>query len=128
MGYPENDELEREIVKSRAQHLDVDYPDELVDFTVGFIRELRYSDKLEKLPSVRATMSLYERAQSNAKLRSSGQVQPRDIWDAVISVLAHRISFKPSVKYLKDPVDFLEEQLQEYAKKRKVTMDKGGDP
>lgn len=128
MGYPDSDETEKRIVLEKGKRLDVDLPDDMLDLTIEFVRDLRSSEKLERLPSVRATLSLYERMQANAVLSKSPKVRFKDMWDAVISVLSHRISFKPSIKYMADPVEFLENELQSFAKKHKEKIEKGGDP
>jgi Mg-chelatase subunit ChlI len=114
MSYPETLNIEKKIVIEKGNKMEVIFPDELLHGTVEFVRLLRESDKLEKLPSVRATLGLYERAQSNAFLRNHKKVMPGDIADAVVSVLSHRISLKPSIKYLKEPAELVEESFKKF--------------
>ena len=66
------------------------------------------------MPSVRASIGLYERAQSNAVLAGRKKVEFEDIRDSVISVIAHRIRLKPSVKFLQDPKDYIAKEFEEY--------------
>lgn len=110
MGYPETLAVEKEIILQKAEKLDVEFPDELLNLAIYFVRLLREDDKVMKKPSVRASMGLYERAQANAFL-SKRDVTLDDIKEAVISVLSHRIELKPSIKYLKSAVEFVEESF-----------------
>ncbi len=116
MGYPDSLEIEKEIAKTKGKKLEVEFPERMIDLTVGFVRSLRESSQLEKLPSVRATIGLYERAQSNAFLRGAKEVEFKDVKSAVISVISHRISLKPSVRYLKTPEDFIKEEFSRHSK------------
>lgn len=113
MGYPETLEIEREIVLSKGQKT-AEFPGELLDRTLTFVRMLRNSSKLEKFPSVRASIGLYERAQANAAISKRKQVEMQDVMDAIVSVLAHRIELKPSVKYSESAKDFIQEELKEH--------------
>ena len=116
MTYPETLELERQIVVERGQKI-ANFPNSLLDKTINFVRTLRNGPSLQKVPSVRATLGLYERAQANAFLRtasgSEAVVDLDDVKDAVISVLAHRIELKPSVKYSETTKAYLEREMQE---------------
>lgn len=114
MDYPETIEIEKEIVKQKGEKLDINFQEKLLHLTTYFVRLLREDEKLEKKPSVRASLGLYERAQSNALLNSRKTVKFEDIEEAVISVLAHRIRLKPSVKYLQDPTEFIKEEFKKF--------------
>ena len=113
MGYPENFKIEEKIVTTKGKEI-VEFPKKLLDFTIKFVRELRLHDDLEKVPSVRATIGLYERAQANAMLLGRKKVNYQDIESAAISVLTHRIRLKPSVKYLKTPEKVIMETLEKF--------------
>ncbi|MBI2660265.1 ATP-binding protein [Candidatus Woesearchaeota archaeon] len=110
MEYPESNKTEKKIVAMKGKK-SASVSDELLDLIVYFIRLLRQDEKLEKKPSVRASIGLYERAQSNALLKGRKNVQFEDIKDAVISVLSHRIRLKPSVRYLQSIEDYIKEQF-----------------
>ncbi|MBW3011673.1 hypothetical protein KY311_00665, partial [Candidatus Woesearchaeota archaeon] len=115
MGYPENVEIEENIVAAKAEKLEaVQFPKDLLELMLDFVRTLRLSKDLERKPSVRASLGLYERAQSIAYLMKRKQVTFKDIESSLISVLSHRIRLKPSVKYLKDPSEFIKEQFEEF--------------
>src|SRR3989338_7456673 len=102
MSYPESTEIEKKIIKTKGVKLDVEFPERLMTVVVDFIHDLRSDEKLEKKPSVRASLGLYERAQANALLKGKKSVSFTEVEEAVVSVLSHRISLKPSVKYLQD--------------------------
>lgn len=110
MDYPEDIDTEKKIVLMRGKKL-ANVSDELLTLIVHFVRLIRHGDKLEKNPSVRASIGLYERAQSNALLKGRKNVQFEDIKDVLVSVLSHRIRLKPSVRYLESVEEHLKEQF-----------------
>lgn len=112
MSYPENEEIEKDIVKLKAKKF-CDVPGNLLHLMVYFVRVLRESKDLEKKPSVRATLGLYERSQTNALLEGRKKVNLDDLKEAIISVLSHRIRLKPSIKYLQSPVEYIEKQFSQ---------------
>lgn len=115
MGYPENLELESTIVKQKGHTLPVTFPSDLLNLGILFVRILREHKNILKKPSVRATLGIYERAQANAFLAKRKTVTGQDLADALISVLAHRLELKPSVKYLQSNEDFIKEQFDLFA-------------
>lgn len=126
MHPPETQKLEEEIVRLKGKQL-VEFPDNLLQSVVHFIRLLRQSKDLEKHPSVRATLGIYERAQSNAFLENKEVVELKHIQKAMISVLSHRIRLKPSLKFLKGSSDFVAERFAEFCDQYQVSRD-GGSP
>ena len=96
--------------------------------TIQFVRHLREDEKLEKKPSVRASLGLYERAQSNALLNERKTVKFEDIKEAVISVLSHRIKLKPSAKYLQSPKEFINEEFKKFLDKHEELNESGDVP
>jgi magnesium chelatase subunit I len=125
MSYPEDIETEKKIVRIKGKKL-VEFPEELFHLIISFVRLLRESDKLEKLPSVRASLGLYEMAQSYAFLHDRN-VTFEDIAAVVIPVLAHRISLKPSVKYLQSSEEFIKEHFSRYTDRFSDSKDTQGD-
>ena len=110
MDYPEGIDIEKKIVSLKGEKI-ANVSDELLALIVHFVRLLRDDDKLEKKPSVRASIGLYERAQSNAVLKGRKNVEFNDVKDVLVSVLSHRIRLKPSVRYLETIEDYLKEQF-----------------
>ena len=118
MRYPETLDIEKEIVDNKSNKLDeIEFPEKLLDKTIMFIRLLRQSSELERFPFVRASIGLYERALSNAYISGRKKVIEEDIFEAVISVISHRIRLKPSVKYVKTAEEFLKEKFKDFENK-----------
>ena len=113
MAYPETLKIEEQIVKKAGTNL-VEFPEKLLTLGVLFVRLLRENKDVEKAPGVRASIGLYERAQSNAFLAGRNKVTAIDLQGAIISVVAHRIKLKPSVSYLKSELDFVKEQMERF--------------
>tara|TARA_Y100000310_G_scaffold344854_1_gene460021 strand:+ start:4677 stop:5699 length:1023 start_codon:yes stop_codon:yes gene_type:complete len=126
MSYPETLAIEKKIVKENGKEVKVEFPENLFTLAIDFVRRLRESDKLEKHPSVRASIGLYERAAANTFLRNAKKVTFEDLEKAVNSVLSHRIGLKPSVKYLEKPTDFIKEEFKDFISNYKELKEKQG--
>jgi len=117
IGYPESAKIENEIVTSRRITLPgVRVPDPLQTAIVAFVRQLRADKNLDRKPGVRASIGIIDRATATAALRGHTIVTPEDVAAVLTSVLAHRIAFKPSVKYLEDPISYLTKQWLAFAR------------
>lgn len=125
MSYPESARLEDEIVRNNRADLPVDVPERLQLATISFVRELREDANLERKPGVRASIGLIDRAAALAMIRDRKRVEPEDIMCVIPSVLGHRISLKPSVKYLEDPVEYVKKLFTRFARDHDL---EGGDP
>lgn len=112
MSYPKVEKVEEEIVKLKGKKL-CEVPSNLLHVMVHFVRVLRESNDLEKKPSVRATLGLYERSQANALLDGRQEANIEDLREAIISVISHRIKLKPSIKYLQSPVEYVKKQFSQ---------------
>ena len=117
MTYPESADVERKIVRRKGKNMAV-VSEQLLSLMVHFVRKLREAKDVEKKPSVRASLGLYERTQANALLDGRKEANVDDLKKAILPVLSHRISLKPSVRYLESPRAFLEKQFKQ------VDMDK----
>jgi len=115
MKYPETLAIERKIILLKGKKIDdVTFPEELLNQTIHFIRTLREDANVEKKPSVRACLGIYERAQAVAYLSHESVVTEEHIKEIMLSVLSHRIKLKPSIKYLETPEKYLEEEFQKF--------------
>lgn len=124
MDYPDTQEVEEKIVSVYGKSM-MPVPRFLFSGMIDFVRILREDDSLDKVPSVRASIGLYERSQANAILNKHNAVTYHDFKDAVMSVMSHRIGLKPSVKYLQSPQQFLEEKFQAFSQNSGIS--KGDD-
>ena len=128
MHYPETIEIEKKIIKNKGKKIDnVNVSEKLLELMIYFVRLLREDKNLEKKPSVRASLGLYERSQSNALINGRNKVTFNDIKEAVVSVLAHRIRLKPSIKYLQRPEDYIREKFEKNVVDSEVLEEKKGD-
>ena len=128
MHYPENIGIEKEIVLRKGKKIDgIAVSDKLLELIVYFVRLLREDKNLEKKPSVRASLGLYERSQSNALLSGRKSVVFDDVKEVIVSVLAHRIRLKSSIKYLQRPEDYIREQFEKNIVDSEVLEEKKGD-
>ena len=116
MTYPETIDDEIKIVKENGTKIEgITFPDTLLNAIVDFIRFIRIDERFSKVPSVRATLGLFERAQSNAFIKNRTEVTAKDISDSLISVLAHRLELKPSLKYVQKPENVIVELYKTFA-------------
>jgi len=113
MDYPETEDIETEIVLQKGKKL-VEFPQDILNYLIDFVRSLREDSNIEKKPSVRASISLYERAQANALLDKRNKVALKDLEACVVSVLSHRIHLKPSVKYLTATDEYVKKEFQRF--------------
>jgi MoxR-like ATPase len=128
MHYPENLDIEKEIIIKKGKKIDnINVSSKLLELMIYFIRILREDKNLEKKPSVRASLGLYERSQSNALLSKRKNVTFNDLKEIVVSVLAHRIRLKPSIKYLQTPEAYIQEQFEKNIVDSEVLEEKKGD-
>ncbi len=126
MTYPETPKIENEIVTMRARVVEgVTMPGSLQEKVITFIRELRNDKNLEKKPGVRASIGIIDRATTTAWLRGKNTVDADDVRSVITSVLSHRISLKPSIKYLEEPEKYLMQQFNHFARDHDL---EGGDP
>ena len=128
MGYPESLKNEIQIVQLRSKKLDVKCDDNILKMMIMFVRHLRDNDKLQRKPSVRASIGLHERSQANALIAARKNVIFDDVKKAVISVLGHRIELKPSVKFLQKPEDFVKEEFDKFSSHFSSSKEEGDYP
>ena len=124
MHYPASTDEETRIVLLHGKKL-IEFPKPLLNNVVNFIRELRNNDKLEKKPSVRASIGIYERAQANAIINNRKRTNLSDIEAVLLSVLLHRIRLKPSYKFTTNKKELILEKFKEFEEKLRTEEGKG---
>ncbi len=128
MRYPEDAMSEKKIINTKDRSI-AKVEGDFLDLMVDLVRSIRDDEDVEKKPSVRASIGLYERSQSNALVNGRSSVAFSDIENSVVSVLAHRIRLKPNVKYLKSPEGFVKEKFEKLVQdKYSGLKEKGGGP
>jgi Mg-chelatase subunit ChlI len=121
MNYPEDLEKEEKIVITRSLNdSGIKFPQDLLIPTLKFVRGLRTNRDLDKVPSVRASIGLYERSVANAIIRGSKSVDVNDILNSMESVLAHRISLKPSLRHDISPEEFLKNSFESFCEREGI--------
>jgi MoxR-like ATPase len=115
MDYPEDIENEKEIVIKHGEKV-CKVSENLLHLMVYFVRLLRDDDNIEKKPSVRASLGLYERSQANAVLNNRKEASFDDLKDTIISVIGHRIRLKPSLKHIECPLNYVKKKLDDFLK------------
>lgn len=123
--HPKTIQEELEILQRQPSRIKT--PQSILGFIVGFIHKIRQHPHIHRAPSVRATIGLYERAQSNALLQKRTSVTYRDVFASIHSVLPHRLELKPSVRYLESPKEFVQQQLNEYSRTHKIDPEQDGE-
>ncbi len=121
MTYPSLEE-EIQIVKVKGKNLNVEFPEDLLYLVVKFVQELREDEKLEKKPSVRATIGIYEKAQAFALMNNRRKVELKDVEKALLSVLPHRIRLKPSYRFETDIKEYIKRKWELF-----LSSEKGSD-
>lgn len=122
MDAPDRYSYEEEIVRKEGKNM-AEFPDDLLRRTIQYVRDLRQSEDLEKHPSVRASIGIYERSQSNALVDGREEVNADDVEDALVSVLSHRIRLKPSMKYVDNTSDYVRDRFQDFTEQQSKTGD-----
>jgi magnesium chelatase subunit I len=115
MGYPESHDIEKKIVLLKGKRMDgMAFPGELLDMIIRYVRELRDDKNIDRKPSVRSSLGIYERSQAYAFLSGRKIVTLEDVEAVMFSVLSHRIKLKPSVKYLQNTEQYLHEEFSKF--------------
>jgi Mg-chelatase subunit ChlI len=118
ISYPGFDD-EVTIIRRYGKKLDsVSVPDDMLYRSVAISNAARaMPEEIERLPSVRTTLSIYEQAQSHARLKNTKQVKQEHIDKAARRVLQGRLVVSAESRYY-DKQDLLIEKVIEQAKKK----------
>ena len=111
MSYPETEAEEKEILLRYGHCLDnVNLPAEVVASIITLVRATRkdpWAKELEQPASVRAGLSLYEKAQAMALLDGRSIATIDDVKKSTVSSLASRIKSSPESKFYDDQVGLI---------------------
>lgn len=127
MIYPETAVIEKEVVLERGENI-VEMPNEPLEFLVNLVRKTRNDERIARPAGVRATLGLYERAQTTALLRNRKKVEMKDVLDVVHSVLDHRIKLAPKFKHVLRPEEVIEDLVRGNTQSGSADADSGEAP
>ena len=118
IGYPSFDD-EVTILRQYGQRIEgIKSDDDIMHQSVTISHAARsMPDELEQLPSVRASLSIYEQSQALARLRDSKKVSKSDIGNAARRVLQGRLAVSSESRYY-EKQDLLIEKILEQTKKK----------
>ena len=101
-------EQEIEIIKKYGSQIDeVKVPDRMIFRIANISRKSRMEEDLDRLPSVRTTLSIYEQSQANAMLKGRKEVMGEDVEVAAKRVLLGRINLSGESSYYDEPESFI---------------------
>lgn len=108
MEYPETPTIEAQILRNRGAEIS-EMPKDVLDFIVDVVRRTRNDERISRPAGVRASLGLYERAQTMALLKKRDKVVMQDVVDVLHSVLDHRIKLAPRFKHVIRPEQVIDE-------------------
>jgi Mg-chelatase subunit ChlI len=116
IGFP-TPEQEVEILKMYGKRIkEVEVPQKMMEKVVSITHYARSLPDLERSPSVRTSLSIYEQSQALAKLKGKATVKEDEVEKAAKRVLKGRLSISGESKYYDDP-DLIIEKIIEKAQK-----------
>ncbi|OGL44653.1 MAG: hypothetical protein A2W05_06690 [Candidatus Schekmanbacteria bacterium RBG_16_38_10] len=102
-------EQEIEIIKIYGSSIDdVKVSDRMISRIASISRKSRTQEDLDRQPSVRTTLSIYEQSQANARLKGRKEVLGEDVEVASKRVLRGRINFSGESSYYEEPESFID--------------------
>jgi Mg-chelatase subunit ChlI len=118
IGYPCAEDEEKIIARYGKKIDGVKASDDIIRRSVAISNVARsMPDELERLPSVRATLSIYEQAQSLARLKGAKSAGKDDVETAARRVLEGRLAVSSESKYF-EKQDLLIAKIIDQAKKQ----------
>jgi Mg-chelatase subunit ChlI len=87
MEYPSNIEDEVKIIRNESDYLGVQVEDKMIEAVARAVQSTRVDGQMLKPASVRASIKVYEKTQAYALMRASRAAGPRDLYEALSSVL-----------------------------------------
>lgn len=118
MHYPETAEIEAKIVEEKGEDLGVAVSKPVMDLIVEMVRATRNDERIEMPAGVRATIGLYERAQSTAIVKGKKEAGFDDVVEVAESVIAHRIKIAPRFRHTTTPEAVVLEIVKKTLSKR----------
>ena len=118
VGYPCPEDEEEIIARYGKRIQGVKVSDDIIRQSVAISNAARsMPDELERLPSVRATLSIFEQAQALARLKNARSAGKADVEIAARRVLEGRLAVSSESKYF-EKQDLLIEKIIDQSKKK----------
>ena len=113
IGYP-TVEQEIEILKLYGKKIHpVEVPGKITRKIAKLSQHARSLKDLDRPPSVRSSLSMYEQAQALAHLQGRSAVKPSDVDEVARTILKGRISVSGESKYYEQPEHLIEKIIEE---------------
>lgn len=111
ISYPTRDE-ELKILEMYGAHLGPEVSEDLQQKMVDIVQRTREDKNVDRPASVRATLAMYEMAQSYALLRGDQTATIEDLKDAAEVALEGRVLMSPDSPYYESPGRYLRDIVQ----------------
>ena len=113
LDYPTADQ-EMEILKLYGKKIKpMEVPEKVARKIVSISQYARSLKELDRPPSVRSSLSIYEQAQALAKLKGRLSVKPKDVEEVTRTVLKGRISVSGESRHYDQPEYLIEKIIEE---------------
>ncbi len=112
ISYPSLEE-ELRILELYGTKFGVGVSEELERRMVDIVQRIREDKNVNQPASVRATLAIYEVAQSYALLRGDKTVSLEDLKEATLIALAGRVTMSPESPYYENPIRYLSEVIDD---------------
>jgi Mg-chelatase subunit ChlI len=110
--YPTREE-ELQILELYGTRLGAEVSDELKRTIVEIVQRTREDRNVEQPPSVRATLTMFEVAQSNALLRGKKTASSKDVGEAAQVALEGRVVISPESPYYEHPERYIAQVIDQ---------------
>lgn len=107
-------EQEMEILRLYGKRIEpVEVPDKITRKMVNISQHARSLKELDRPPSVRSSLSIYEQSQALAKIKGRTSVKSNDVEEVARTILKGRISVSGESKYYDEPEQLIEKIIEE---------------
>jgi MoxR-like ATPase len=112
VGFP-TPEQEVEILRIYGKKIkEIEVPPKMMEKIVAISQYARTLPDLDRPPSVRTSLSIYEQSQAQAKLKGKATVKEEEVEKAARRVLKGRLSISGESKYYDEPDLIIEKILE----------------
>ena len=91
----------------------VEMPGKMAEKIVAISQHARSLKELDRPPSVRSSLSIYEQSQALTRLKGKSRVGPKEVEEVARTILKGRISVSGESKYYDQPEYLIEKIIEE---------------